>query len=211
MASRAGGPTLGSVLSVYLKQCEVLGCDACPAIVTLLPDTSTGLHELTTIDVNNAVLGTQGFQALLAVIKLSHGLRALCLANNAIDDACLVLLVQILTGRKALAYLDLRHNPLGLATGPDLAAFVHHNPNVQWLLLDHTLVGADIHNIVGLSASAMLLLPLPLAHAWPCLSTGWVLNRRFEEILVLLFLWSKMEKWVFVERLKRERRAQSCL
>ena len=51
--------------------------------------------------------------------------------------------------------------------------------------------------------------PPPLAHAWPCLSTGWALNRRFEEILGPLFLWSRMEDWVFVERLYRERGAQS--
>ena len=53
--------------------------------------------------------------------------------------------------------------------------------------------------------------PPPPAHARPCLSTGWALNRRFEEILGPLFLWSRMEDWVFVERLYRERGAQSCL
>ena len=37
------------------------------------------------------------------------------------------------------------------------------------------------------------------------------MNRRFEEILGPLFLWSRMEDWVFVERLYRERGAQSCL
>ena len=51
----------------------------------------------------------------------------------------------------------------------------------------------------------------PLAHARPCLSTGWALNRCFEEILGPLFLWSRMEDWVFVECLYRERGAQSCL
>ena len=53
-------------------------------------------------------------------------------------------------------------------------------------------------------------LPPPLAHARPCLSTGWALNRRFEEILGPLFLWSRTEDWVFVECLYRERGAQSC-
>ena len=53
--------------------------------------------------------------------------------------------------------------------------------------------------------------PPPLAHARSCLSTGWALNRRFKEILRPLFLWSRMEDWVFVERLYRERGAQSCL
>ena len=53
--------------------------------------------------------------------------------------------------------------------------------------------------------------PPPLAHARPCLSTGWALNRRFEEILGPLFLWSRMEDWVSVERLYRERGAHSCL
>ena len=53
--------------------------------------------------------------------------------------------------------------------------------------------------------------PPPLAHARPCLSTGWTLNRCFEEILGPLFLWSRMEDWVFVECLYRERGAQSCL
>ena len=52
--------------------------------------------------------------------------------------------------------------------------------------------------------------PPPLAHARPCLSTRWALNRRFEEILGL-FLWSRMEDWVSVERLYRERGAHSCL
>ena len=36
---------------------------------------------------------------------------------------------------------------------------------------------------------------------------GWALNSRFEEILGPLFLWSRMEDWVFVERLYRERGA----
>ena len=53
--------------------------------------------------------------------------------------------------------------------------------------------------------------PPPLAHARPCLSTGWALNRRFEGVLGRLFLWSRMEDWVFVEHLYRERGAQSCL
>ena len=53
--------------------------------------------------------------------------------------------------------------------------------------------------------------PPPLAHARPCLSTGWALNRRFEEILGPLFLWSRMEDWVSKERLYRERGAHSCL
>ena len=53
--------------------------------------------------------------------------------------------------------------------------------------------------------------PPPFAHARPCLSTGWALNHRFEEILGPLFLWSRMEDWVFVQRLYRERGAQSCL
>ena len=53
--------------------------------------------------------------------------------------------------------------------------------------------------------------PPPLAHARPCLSTGWALNRRFEEILGPLFLWSRMKDWVSVERLYRERGAHPCL
>ena len=44
------------------------------------------------------------------------------------------------------------------------------------------------------------LYPPPLAHARPCLSTGWALNCRFEEILGPLFLWSRMEDWVSAER-----------
>ena len=56
-----------------------------------------------------------------------------------------------------------------------------------------------------------LCTPPPLAHARPCLSTGWALNRRFEEILGPLFLWSRMGDWVFVECLYRERGAHSCL
>ena len=60
-------------------------------------------------------------------------------------------------------------------------------------------------------AAVCTLPPPPLAHARPCLSTGWALNRRFEEILGPLFLWSRMEDWVFVECLYRERGAQSCL
>ena len=58
---------------------------------------------------------------------------------------------------------------------------------------------------------AVAIPPPPFAQARPCLSTGWALNRRFEEILGPLFLWSRMEDWVFVERLYRERGAQSCL
>ena len=53
--------------------------------------------------------------------------------------------------------------------------------------------------------------PPPLVRARPCLSTGWALNRRFEEILGPLFLWSRMEDWVFVQRLYRERGTHSCL
>ena len=53
--------------------------------------------------------------------------------------------------------------------------------------------------------------PAPPAHARPCLSTGWALNRRFEEILGPLFLWSTMEDRVSVERSYRERGAHSCL
>ena len=53
--------------------------------------------------------------------------------------------------------------------------------------------------------------PPPLAHARRCLSTGWALNRLFEEILGPLFLWSRMEDRVSVERLYRERGAHSCL
>ena len=37
------------------------------------------------------------------------------------------------------------------------------------------------------------------------------MNHRFEEILGPLFLWSRMEDWVSVERLYRERGAHSCL
>ena len=55
------------------------------------------------------------------------------------------------------------------------------------------------------------LTPPPFAHARPCLSTGWALNCRFEEIMGPLFLWSRMEDWVSVERLYRERGAHSCL
>ena len=53
--------------------------------------------------------------------------------------------------------------------------------------------------------------PPTFVHARPCLSTGWALNRRFEDLLGPLFLWSRMEDWVFVERLYRERGARSCL
>ena len=53
--------------------------------------------------------------------------------------------------------------------------------------------------------------PPPFAHARPCLRTWWALNRCFEEILGPLFLWSRMDDWVFVARLYRERGAQSCL
>ena len=42
------------------------------------------------------------------------------------------------------------------------------------------------------------------------LSTGWALNHRFEEMLGPLFLWSRLEDWVFVEHLYRARGAQSC-
>ena len=61
-----------------------------------------------------------------------------------------------------------------------------------------------------MAAVASCLMPPPP----PCtctVSMVWALNRRFEEILRPLFLWSRMEDWVFVERLCRERGAQSCL
>ena len=47
--------------------------------------------------------------------------------------------------------------------------------------------------------------PPPLVHAQPCLSRAWALNRRFVEILGPLFLWFRMEDWVFVEFLSRKR------
>ena len=53
------------------------------------------------------------------------------------------------------------------------------------------------------------IIPPPPAHARPCLSTRWALNS-FEEILGPLFLWSRMEDWVFGERLCRERGAQGA-
>ena len=44
------------------------------------------------------------------------------------------------------------------------------------------------------------------------LSMEWAVNRRFEEILGPLFLWSKMEDFgCLVQRLYKERGAQSCL
>ena len=61
------------------------------------------------------------------------------------------------------------------------------------------------------AAFAPYYYPPPFAHARPCLSTGWALNRRFEEIMGPLFLWSRMEDWVSVERLYRGRGAHPCL
>ena len=43
------------------------------------------------------------------------------------------------------------------------------------------------------SAQLSIQVPPPLAHARPCLSTEWALNRRFEEIFGPLFLWSRKE------------------
>ena len=75
-----------------------------------------------------------------------------------------------------------------------------------WWTVGTTLGGAG-----HLDLTHTFVPPPPLAHARPCLSTGWALNRRFEEILGPLFLWSRMEDWVFVECLYRERGAHSCL
>ena len=62
-----------------------------------------------------------------------------------------------------------------------------------------------IHCLCAGNSCNVTMYPPPLAHARPCLSTGWALNRRFEEILGPLFLWSRMEDWVFVECLYREK------
>ena len=64
---------------------------------------------------------------------------------------------------------------------------------------------------VGSGCLLVIIPPPPFAHARPCLSTGWALNHCFEELLGPLFLWSRMEDWVFFECLYRERGAQSCL
>ena len=47
--------------------------------------------------------------------------------------------------------------------------------------------------------------PLPLRMHGLVEARGWALNRRLEEIMGPLFLWSRMEDWVSVERLYRER------
>ena len=67
---------------------------------------------------------------------------------------------------------------------------------------------------VVLERCLVFLPPPPLAHARLSVSTVWALfclNRRFQQILGPLFLWSKMEDGVLVQRLYRERGAQSCL
>ena len=74
-----------------------------------------------------------------------------------------------------------------------------------------TLAPRTLRSCLWLRWDSNKVPPPPLAHARPCLSTGWALNRRFEEILGPLFLWSRMEDWVSVERLYRERGAHSCL
>ena len=77
----------------------------------------------------------------------------------------------------------------------------------QDLLLPHMgFLKASLGHPPGGSFHLFTFLPPPpLAHVRPGLSTGWALNRRFEENLGPPFLWSRMEDWVFVERLYRKK------
>ena len=91
------------------------------------------------------------------------------------------------------------HTPVVYFHGTQAPGRGSLTPNVQ-SALDSCLRGMW----VSMTTIKQWLPPPPLAHARPCLSTGWALNRRFEEILGPLFLWSRMEDWVYVECLYRE-------
>ena len=64
-------------------------------------------------------------------------------------------------------------------------------------LLANTPWGRAAHlckkNVSTTRPSLLGTYPPPFAHARPCLSTGWALNRRFEEILGPLCSWSRKE------------------
>eukprot|EP00668_Euglena_longa_P029125 GGOE01036469.1.p1 GENE.GGOE01036469.1~~GGOE01036469.1.p1 ORF type:complete len:677 (-),score=150.04 GGOE01036469.1:234-2264(-) len=121
--------------ALYHQHCERLGCRKNPVLLQVLPNTLNTFHLVTSIDLTGSCLGPTGCQALLEVIRLTPQLRSLALADNELDDGCVRQLLGILTGRKALTYLDLSGNCCGEGLGEELVQFVEETPTLQALQL----------------------------------------------------------------------------
>eukprot|EP00667_Euglena_gracilis_P021920 EG_transcript_24203 len=130
--------------ALYHQQCERLGCRKNQVLLQVLPNALNTFHLVTALDLTAARLGPSGCQALLEVIRLTLQLRSLCLADNELDDSCVRQLLGTLSGRKALAYLDLSDNPCGgEGLGEALVQFAGETPGLQELRLQGTEVPAE--------------------------------------------------------------------
>ena len=125
---------------VYIKHCQRLGCRKNAQLLKSLSDSPDGFNRLTEFNLTHNLIGRVGFKAVLEVIRIAYDLRRLCLANNGLDDSSVLLLLPVIKDHQHLAYLDLSSNPLGRHCGAQIVNFVKECPNIQWLLLDETII-----------------------------------------------------------------------
>eukprot|EP00670_Eutreptiella_braarudii_P011023 CAMPEP_0174337586 /NCGR_PEP_ID=MMETSP0810-20121108/22452_1 /TAXON_ID=73025 ORGANISM="Eutreptiella gymnastica-like, Strain CCMP1594" /NCGR_SAMPLE_ID=MMETSP0810 /ASSEMBLY_ACC=CAM_ASM_000659 /LENGTH=1201 /DNA_ID=CAMNT_0015457155 /DNA_START=38 /DNA_END=3643 /DNA_ORIENTATION=- len=133
---------------VYIKHCQQLGCRKNIHLLRSLSDSPDGFNQLTELDLTHNLVGRVGFKAVLEVIQIAYNLRRLCLANNGLDDNCILSLLPAIKGHSELVFLDLSSNPLGRASGKELLQFVKNCPTIQWLLLEETLILHSLHQMI---------------------------------------------------------------
>eukprot|EP00667_Euglena_gracilis_P024289 EG_transcript_27871 len=133
---------------VYAKQCQALGCQKNVSLLRSLSDSLDGFNQLTELDLTHHLIGRVGFGAILEVIRIGCNLRRLCLANNGLDDACILSLLAAIKGHTELVYVDLSSNPLGRSIGKELLHFVCVCNQIQWLLLEETLISQSVHQMI---------------------------------------------------------------
>ena len=133
---------------VYIKHCQQLGCRKNIHLLRSLSDSLDGFNQLTELDLTHNLVGRVGFKAVLEVIQIAYNLRRLCLANNGLDDNCILSLLPAIKGHSELVFLDLSSNPLGRASGKELLQFVKNCPTIQWLLLEETLILYSLHQMI---------------------------------------------------------------
>lgn len=134
----------------YKQICEELGVHMQRDIYNLLPETPMAYHRITSLELDQLLLGTKGCMALLPIILCSNTLRKISLRTCGISDEFVKELCEILQAHPSVRAVDISENELvTVYSAPFIISLMKHNSNMVSFDVEKTHVGTNVGNIIA--------------------------------------------------------------
>lgn len=133
----------------YRQVCEEMGVHYQKEVYNRLPEVPSAWHRVTSLDLENVLLGTKGCLALIPCILVSTSLRKVCLRDCGVSDEFVKELCETLQSHKTVRSVDISYNDLvTVYSASSIISLMKNNSNMVGFEIEGTHIGDNVGKII---------------------------------------------------------------